>query len=76
MTDFPLLAQRLFNRPLAVRPERADAVLAALRRHPLGRDAAIIGTAIAERPGDLVLDTGYGKRLVAELEGEPMPRIC
>ena len=61
---------------IGVRPDRADAVLAALRRHPLGRDAAIIGTAIAERPGDLVLDTGYGKRLVAELEGEPMPRIC
>ncbi|HUK66836.1 MAG TPA: hydrogenase expression/formation protein HypE [Anaeromyxobacteraceae bacterium] len=61
---------------LGVRPEVAERVLAALREHPLGRRAALLGTCIAERPGNLILDTGLGKRLVAELEGEPLPRIC
>ena len=61
---------------IGVRPEAADRVLAALKAHPLGRNAAIIGTAIAEPKGKLVLDTGFGKRLLAEPEGEPLPRIC
>ena len=42
----------------------------------VGRQAAIVGRAMAERPGDVVLDTGFGKRLLAEVEGEPLPRIC
>ena len=54
----------------------ADGVLAQLRKHPLGRRAAIIGTCVAERPGSIVLDTGLGRRLLAEPEGEPLPRIC
>ena len=40
------------------------------------RDAAIIGMCTAERPGMIVLDTGFGLRLLAEPEGEPLPRIC
>ena len=61
---------------LGVSPEMADAVLAALRAHPLGRDAAIVGVCITERPGSVILDTGFGRRLLAEPEGEPLPRIC
>jgi hydrogenase expression/formation protein HypE len=61
---------------IGVRAEAADAVLARLREHPLGRSAAIIGTCVAERPGSVVLDTGFGRRLLAEPEGEPLPRIC
>lgn len=61
---------------LVVRPGRAEDVLAALRSHPLGHDAAIVGTAIAEHAGRVVLDTGFGRRLLAEPEGEPLPRIC
>jgi hydrogenase expression/formation protein HypE len=61
---------------LGVSPAAADAVLAALRAHPFGRDAAIVGTCIAERPGSVILDTGFGRRLLAEPEGEPLPRIC
>jgi hydrogenase expression/formation protein HypE len=61
---------------IGVRPEVAEQVLAALKAHPLGRNAAIIGTAIAEPKGKLVLDTGFGRRLLAEPEGEPLPRIC
>jgi hydrogenase expression/formation protein HypE len=61
---------------LGVRPEAADVVLDALRSHPQGRDAAIVGTVIAERVGAVILDTGFGRRLLVESEGEPLPRIC
>jgi hydrogenase expression/formation protein HypE len=61
---------------IGVRPEAAEAVLAALRAHPLGLDAAIVGTCTAERVGALVLDTGFGRRLVTEPDGELLPRIC
>jgi hydrogenase expression/formation protein HypE len=61
---------------IGVRADAAERVLAALRGHPHGRYAAAIGTCRAERPGTLVLDTGFGRRLVPEPEGEPLPRIC
>jgi hydrogenase expression/formation protein HypE len=61
---------------LGVRPEAVDAVLAALGRHPLGADAAVIGECTRERPGSIILDTGFGRRLLAEPESEPLPRIC
>jgi hydrogenase expression/formation protein HypE len=61
---------------LGVSPDSVEIVLAALRAHPLGRDAAVVGTCIAERPGSIILDTGFGRRLLAEPEGEPLPRIC
>lgn len=61
---------------LGVRPDAADAVLAAIRQHPRGANAALIGTCTSERPGTVILDTGFGRRLVTEPEGEPLPRIC
>ncbi len=61
---------------LGVRPEHLDDVLYALRSHPQGHDAALIGTCTSERAGQLILDTGFGRRLLAEPEGEPVPRIC
>jgi hydrogenase expression/formation protein HypE len=61
---------------IGVRADAADAVLAALRAHPLGRDAAIVGTCLADHGGRVVLDTGFGRRLVAEPDGELLPRIC
>jgi len=61
---------------IGVSPGSVEAVLAALRAHPLGRDAAVVGTCLAERPGSIILDTGFGRRLLAEPEGEPLPRIC
>jgi hydrogenase expression/formation protein HypE len=72
----PLVVANEGKAVLGVRPEAADRVLAALRAHPLGRRAAIVGTAIAERPGNVILDTGLGRRLLPEVEGEPLPRIC
>jgi hydrogenase expression/formation protein HypE len=61
---------------IGVRSEAADALVATLREHPLGRSAAVVGTCLGDHIGALVLDTGFGRRLVAEIEGEPLPRIC
>ena len=72
----PLVVANEGKAVIGVRPGAADRVLAALRGHPLGRRAAIVGTAIADRPGQVVLDTGFGRRLLAEPDGEPLPRIC
>jgi hydrogenase expression/formation protein HypE len=72
----PLVVANEGKAVIGVRPGAAEKVLAAIREHPLGRRAAIVGTAIAERPGNLILDTGFGRRLIAEIEGEPLPRIC
>ena len=72
----PLLSANEGKAVMAVRPEAADAVLDAVRAHPLGRDAAIVGQCVAERPGFVVLDTGFGSRLLSEPEGELLPRIC
>ena len=61
---------------LGVRPDLAHAILEVLHAHPLGRDSAIIGTCTADRIGTVILDTGLGRRLVSESDGEPLPRIC
>jgi hydrogenase expression/formation protein HypE len=61
---------------LGVSAAHADRLVEVLRSHPLGRDAAVVGTCITERPGSIILDTGFGRRLLAEPEGEPLPRIC
>jgi hydrogenase expression/formation protein HypE len=61
---------------IGVRPEEAKRVLEALRAHPLGRDAARIGVCVEDPSHRIVLDTGFGRRLVAESDGELLPRIC
>jgi hydrogenase expression/formation protein HypE len=61
---------------MGVAPDAAHEVLEALRRHPLSAQAAIIGECTVGTPGRVVLDTGLGRRLMPELEGEPLPRIC
>jgi hydrogenase expression/formation protein HypE len=61
---------------IGVRAEAAERVLAALRAHPLGERATTIGTCTDQHPGSVVLDTGFGRRLLTELDGEPLPRIC
>ena len=60
-----------------VDPNEADRALAALRAHPLGAEAAIIGHVTAEPPGIVQLKTGFGgTRIVDTLVGDPLPRIC
>jgi hydrogenase expression/formation protein HypE len=57
--------------------EHGDAVLAAMRAHPLGTQAAIIGEAVAEHPGMVVARTGLGGTRVVDMPlGEQLPRIC
>jgi hydrogenase expression/formation protein HypE len=58
-------------------PEDAERVLAAMRAHPLGAAAALIGT-VREDPHDFVtMETVFGgNRLVDWLTGEQLPRIC
>jgi hydrogenase expression/formation protein HypE len=60
-----------------VAPERAEAALAALRLHPLGRGAARIGTVVADHPGMVAIRTAIGgMRVVDMLPGDQLPRIC
>jgi hydrogenase expression/formation protein HypE len=60
-----------------VAPEQADAALAALRSHPLGAEAAVIGTVKDDPPGLVLLRTAFGgTRIVDLLVGDPLPRIC
>jgi hydrogenase expression/formation protein HypE len=57
--------------------ESAEQVLAAMRAHPLGKDAAIIGEVVAEHPGKVYLRSRIGgMRVVDMLSGEQLPRIC
>jgi hydrogenase expression/formation protein HypE len=60
-----------------VAPEAADAALAALRSHPLGAEAAIIGEVVDDYPGKVFLRSRIGgTRVVDMLSGEQLPRIC
>jgi hydrogenase expression/formation protein HypE len=60
-----------------VAPEGAAAALAAIKAHPLGRDAAIIGEAIADEARFVQMVTAFGGgRIVDWLSGEQLPRIC
>jgi len=57
--------------------EQAEAALAALRGHPLGAGAAIIGRIKDDPPGLVLLKTSFGgTRIVDLLVGDPLPRIC
>ncbi|SPF49422.1 carbamoyl phosphate phosphatase, hydrogenase 3 maturation protein [Syntrophobacter sp. SbD1] len=63
---------------LAVVPQKgADAVLAAMKSHPLGRASCLIGEIVSDDPGRVFLRTMIGgHRLVDMLRGEQLPRIC
>lgn len=52
-------------------------ILEAMRSHPLGREAAVIGEVTAEHPGFVLMKTRVGgTRVVDMLSGEQLPRIC
>jgi hydrogenase expression/formation protein HypE len=60
-----------------VPPEQCAVALAALRGHPLGADAAVIGRVEAEPERIVLLETAFGgTRIVDMLVGDPLPRIC
>jgi hydrogenase expression/formation protein HypE len=57
--------------------EDAQRLLAAMRAHPLGGDAAIIGEVIEDPHRFVQMDTAFGGRRVVDwLTGEQLPRIC
>ncbi|GAB4170947.1 MAG: hydrogenase expression/formation protein HypE [Rhodocyclaceae bacterium] len=57
--------------------EHADRLLEVMRAHPLGRDAAIIGTVHEDAQHFVQMRTGFGGlRIVDWLTGEQLPRIC
>jgi hydrogenase expression/formation protein HypE len=60
-----------------VPPDDADRLLATMRRHPLGKNAAVIGEIVAEHSGMVVLKSLVGgERVITMLAGEQLPRIC
>lgn len=60
-----------------VAPEAAEKILAAMRGHPLGQGAAIIGTVRESNPGVVAIRTVLGTtRIVDMLAGDQLPRIC
>jgi hydrogenase expression/formation protein HypE len=60
-----------------VDPASADAALAALRAHPLGVRAAMIGEVTGDHPGKVFLKSRIGgQRMLDLLTGEQLPRIC
>jgi hydrogenase expression/formation protein HypE len=57
--------------------DQADQILAVIRQSPYGKDACIIGEAIADHPGRVFMKTRIGgERIVDMLTGEQLPRIC
>ncbi|GFO70523.1 hydrogenase expression/formation protein HypE [Geomonas limicola] len=60
-----------------VAPERAGEALEIMRRHPLGKDAAVIGEVTGTADGRVQMRTSVGGlRGVEMLAGEQLPRIC
>jgi len=60
-----------------VAPEAAERLLAVVKAHPLGRDAAIIGRAVEDENRFVEMTTVFGGgRIVDWLAGEQLPRIC
>ena len=53
----------------------ADAILAALRSHKYGKDAAIIGKVVAG--SHVIMETAIGgERFIEPPMGDPVPRVC
>ncbi len=60
-----------------VAPERAEEVLRVMRQHPLGQQAARIGSVVDDAACRVVMKTSFGgSRIVDMLSGDPIPRIC
>ncbi|HWH11343.1 MAG TPA: hydrogenase expression/formation protein HypE [Solirubrobacteraceae bacterium] len=60
-----------------VAPEKADEALAALRSVPGCEAAAMIGEVRGDPPGMVLVETSFGgRRVMDQLVGDPLPRIC
>jgi hydrogenase expression/formation protein HypE len=57
--------------------EDADRLLSAMRAHPQGREAAVIGRVVEDANAFVQMQTRFGgRRMVDWLSGEQLPRIC
>jgi len=62
---------------VVVAPKAAEEALRLLQRHPLGAEAAIVGTVTQEHPKRVILNTEVGGRRFLDMPlGDPVPRIC
>jgi len=62
---------------IAVPQEEAEKTLSVMKNHPLGKDAQIIGKAVFDYTGKVILKSPYGsKRIMEPPAGELLPRIC
>jgi hydrogenase expression/formation protein HypE len=60
-----------------VAPEDAETLCEAMRAHPLGQEARIIGEVVSKPAGRVGLRTAMGgTRVVDMLVGDQLPRIC
>jgi hydrogenase expression/formation protein HypE len=60
-----------------VREDMSKSILEALKKHPYGRDASIIGRVRKEPGGMVLLNTEFGgTRVLDMLSGDQLPRIC
>ena len=60
-----------------ISPDDTEKILTAMKSHPLGQDAVIIGEVVADHRGIVVMEsTIRGTRIVDMLSGEQLPRIC
>ena len=61
---------------IAVVPEKADDVLKKIKKHPIGKNASIIGE-VTDKIKNVVMETTIGgRRILNKPLGDPVPRIC
>jgi hydrogenase expression/formation protein HypE len=57
--------------------DEAEGAVSALRGHPQGTRATVVGEIVPQPPGIVALRTSFGgSRIVDMLVGDPLPRIC
>ena len=55
----------------------AEKVFTAMKNHPVGKDAVIVGEVVSDHPGVVMMRSRIGgTRVVDMLSGEQLPRIC
>ncbi len=60
----------------AVVKEKAEDVLSEIKKHPLGKNASIMGYATENVDGVVLETTVGGRRILRKPIGDPIPRIC
>ena len=62
---------------MVVAANEAENILETMRRHPLGKEASIVGEIVEGHPTKVLMQTEIGgRRIIDMLAGEMLPRIC